>query len=264
MPDLPSKVRAWLETSGFPLEMQAAAAFREAGFEVRQSTTYADPISEKGREIDVLANDPDFLGFTDLATVVECKSNPSPWVVLTANDVLEGYNRLRARAVFTPRAIGALHRHKIDQLSVMPHLQASGRCGYALRQAFSKGNDPGYEAAMAVLSACKGIFPPKSVGGWDTIAASLPVIVVSAPIFECELISDGNLHLTEVMHADFLFSARIPENVSCLIRVVRVDAVRDTAVWAKQIMDRLRQDLQSEERRLLEELKAKPGKRGAA
>jgi hypothetical protein len=43
------KVREWLNKSGFPLEMAAAAAFRSVGFDVRQSFTYADPQSVKGR-----------------------------------------------------------------------------------------------------------------------------------------------------------------------------------------------------------------------
>jgi hypothetical protein len=255
-----SKVLAWLDVGGFPLEMKAAAAFRHAGFEVRQSATYADPMTEKGREIDVLANDPDLFGFIDLATVVECKSSPNPWVVLTANDAMEGYNRLRTRAVFTDRAYLGLTRDSMHKLKVSPLLHAEGRCGYALRQAFSKGNDPGYEAAMAVVSACRGIFPPSTGSGAATVAAAMPVIVVNAPIFECELDLDGGLRLTEVQQSDFIFSARIPEYVSCTIRIVHIDAIGDTAKWAKQIVNQLRADLQPEERRILEELKKPKGR----
>jgi hypothetical protein len=255
MSDLPSKVLAWLDTAGFPLEMKAAAAFREAGFEVRQSTTYADPMTEKGREIDVLANDPDIFGFVDLAAVVECKSSPNPWVVLTADDVMEGYNRLRARAVYTDRAFLGLNRGSVRDLKVDRLLHAEGRCGYALRQAFSKGNDPGYEAAMAVVSACKGIYPPKSRSGRDTVAAAIPIIVVNAPIFECQLQPDGRLSISQVQQSDFLFSARLPTRVACSVRVVHIDSLPETARWAKQVVTLLREDLQPEEKRLLQELK---------
>uniref|UniRef100_C5CLR6 Uncharacterized protein n=1 Tax=Variovorax paradoxus (strain S110) TaxID=543728 RepID=C5CLR6_VARPS len=254
MSEVSSRVLAWLDTGGFPLEMKAAAAFRHAGFEVRQSATYADPVTEKGREIDVLANDPDLFGFVDLATVIECKSSPNPWVVLTAKDAMEGYNCLRTRAVFSDRAYLGLTRDAVNSLQVSPLLHAAGRCGYALRQAFSKGNDPGYEAAMAVVSACKGVFPSLAGTGAATVAAAIPIIVVNAPIFECELGLDGKLRLTEVLQSDFIFSARIPKNVSCTIRVVHIDAVDDTARWAKQIVDRLRADLRPEEQRVLAEL----------
>jgi hypothetical protein len=82
------QVLKWLNETGFPLEMTAASAFRQAGFEVQQSATYVDLQSEKGREIDVLASDPDLIGFIDLSVVVECKSSTKPWVVLTSNDAL--------------------------------------------------------------------------------------------------------------------------------------------------------------------------------
>lgn len=258
MTDMHSKVLTWLEVTGFPLEMKAASAFRDAGFEVRQSTTYADPLSEKGREIDVLARDPDIFGFIDLAVVVECKSSPNPWVVLTAADAMEGYNTLRARAVFSKRAFATLTHTRIDKLNVTPLLHSEGRCGYALRQAFSKGNDPGYEAAMSVLSACKGIFPPKSAGGWNIAAAALPIIVVNSPLFECELQADGSLLLTEVEYSEFLFSARLPEHVSCCIRVVNAAYLSTTAKWAKDVANQLRKDLQPVEAEILEELKLMP------
>ena len=47
------KVRNWLETQGYTLEMRAASAFRAIGFDVRQSSHYDDPETGKSREIDV-------------------------------------------------------------------------------------------------------------------------------------------------------------------------------------------------------------------
>jgi hypothetical protein len=59
-------VREWLEGEGFPLEMRVAAAFRKTGFDVRQSSFYMDPESGKGREIDVIATDPDYIGLVEI------------------------------------------------------------------------------------------------------------------------------------------------------------------------------------------------------
>ena len=85
---LDNKVLEWIKKTGFPLEMQAASAFRAAGFEVRQSYTYPDPQSDKGREIDVLAQDPDWIGVIEVSFVLECKASSKPWVVLTSEDAL--------------------------------------------------------------------------------------------------------------------------------------------------------------------------------
>lgn len=94
-----TKVLEWLQKTGFPLEMYAASTFRGAGFDVRQSATYADPDCAKGREIDVLAQDPDVLGLVEISFVVECKASLNPWVVLTSDDALSNYNRLFAFAI---------------------------------------------------------------------------------------------------------------------------------------------------------------------
>ena len=61
--------------------MKTAAAFRHAGFEVRQCSHYVDPDTGKSREIDVLARDPDFLGIVDIQFAVECKASKKPWVL---------------------------------------------------------------------------------------------------------------------------------------------------------------------------------------
>jgi hypothetical protein len=90
------KVREWLDAQGFTLEMRTASAFRAAGFEVRQSSHYIDPETGKGREIDVVAADPDVLGVVDITFVVECKSSKKPWVLLCSPDTVVGYDRLFA------------------------------------------------------------------------------------------------------------------------------------------------------------------------
>ncbi|AEG91330.1 hypothetical protein [Ramlibacter tataouinensis] len=255
MADLRSQVLSWLEATGFPLEMEAAAAFRNAGFEVRQSTTYTDPRAGKGREISLLANDPDIFGLIHLAMVVECKSSPDPWVVLTAPDAMEAYNRLRTRAVFTERAQAALTHRRVNELGVEPLLHREGKCGYALQQAFSQTNDLGYEAALHVLSACKALFPPTSAAGGKVAAAALPIIVVDSPLLECELQPDGTLQLTEVGYSEFLFSARLPELLSCCIRVTTAANLAATAKWAREVANQLRKDLQPEEAAILQELR---------
>jgi len=71
---LNNKVIKWLRETGFPLEMEAAATFRNAGFKVRQSGIFRDPESNKGREIYVVASDPDIIGVIDISFVIECKA----------------------------------------------------------------------------------------------------------------------------------------------------------------------------------------------
>lgn len=121
---LVKQITDWLNKTGFPLEMEAASAFRDAGFDVRQSATYADPQSDKGREIDVLAMDPDLIGIIDISFVVECKSSTKPWVVFTSDDALRNYNRLFAFIRPAMCLTSLLRRSSLATTTIRPSFEA--------------------------------------------------------------------------------------------------------------------------------------------
>jgi hypothetical protein len=225
--------------------MQAASAFRAAGFEVRQASTYADPQMDKGREIDVLAMDPDFYGFIEISVVVECKSSSKPWVALVSEKTLEGYNRVHAMAVSSSAARSAI----VDALTkdnTRPRpkpLSLPDRCGYGLRQALSTEHDPAYTACVNVLKACASIARDRVPGGLPRLCIVFPVLAVDAPIFECELIAGNELSLNEVDSTRILFSAYLPDPISSCIRVVRTKHLPDVAAELKSSADELRQTL---------------------
>jgi hypothetical protein len=101
---------------------------------------------------------------------------------------------------------------------------------------------------MNVMSACKGyISGLPAADDWPTLAASIPIIVVDSPLFECQLRPDGELELIEVDASAFLFSAHIPKQTSCVVRVIHRDKLQATAEWAKSLVDALREDLKPEE-----------------
>jgi hypothetical protein len=71
--------------------------------------------------------------------------------------------------------------------------------------------------------------------------------VVDSPLFECELRPDGELELTEVDESAFLFSAHLPKQTSCVVRVIHRSKLEATAKSAKSLVDALREDLKPEE-----------------
>ena len=127
------KVQEWLEKTGFPLEMAAAAALRRAGFFVRQSSTYPDAQTDKGREIDVVASDSDWLGDLETAFVIECKASRKPWVVLRSADALAGYNRLFAFSVMSQSAREAISESFIRTEPVKSYIERGDSGGYGFR-----------------------------------------------------------------------------------------------------------------------------------
>lgn len=241
------KILDWLEKTGFPLEMEAASAFRMAGFDVRQSFTYPDPEIGKGREIDVLAEDPDpfLLGIIEISFVIECKASKNPWVVLTSEDAFANYNRIHAFSISSKAAKDVLFTQIDKQVKLPAFLERPSNGGYGLRQAFGKDSDPAFAGAINVLKACIGIAQDRP--NIPRLAFAFPVIVVDSPLFECSRTLDGKLDLVEVDQSEFLFSAHIPEKIGCAIKVITRPKLQDFANSAKQLANELRNQLKSEE-----------------
>ena len=244
---LDDKVLEWVNKTGFPLEMETAAAFRSAGFEIRQSYTYPDPQSDKGREIDVLAVDPDIRGVIEISIVLECKASSKPWVILTSEDALANYNRLFAFAVTSEAARRVLANKLPDFGRLEPYIKKSSQGGYGFRQVFSNENDAAYTAAIGVMKACAGISREKYESKMPRLSFAFPVIVVDSPLFECSLAHNGNVTIKKVIQSEFLFSAHIPDQIGSCIRVITKESLSTFAKEAKTLADTLRAELKGEE-----------------
>lgn len=199
-----AKVREWLETRGFTLEMQTASAFRTAGFHVRQSSVYVDSKTAKAREIDVLAIDPDNLGILEIRFIVECKSTKKPWVLLCSSDTLTGYNRISAFAAVSQKARDVFVRRLPGFLDKFPWLRKEGLVGYSLRLALSNA-DAAYTAAATLARACD-TFVSGGDGKYSSVLRfGFPVIVIDGPLIRCSLEENGEVQLEEVDQGEFLF-----------------------------------------------------------
>ena len=219
------KVKDWLEKTGLPLELETAASFKKAGFSVEHSSVYADPQSEKSREIDVIAHTRDRTGMVQFYGAIECKSSGNPWIVLVDGD---------SSAVVTYSSLGVMSESARESLtyenilglgSNVGHLLKTMHSnGYALRQAFCKDNDPAYAASMSAMNAAIAL-ATRSDFRTPRYCFAVPVIVVNAPIFECHLDQKGELQFREVHWSEFMFTAYLPERTNAVVRVVSAKAL---------------------------------------
>jgi len=246
------KVREWLETQGFTLEMRTAAAFRAAGFHVRQSSIYVDADTGKSREIDVLAIDPDNLGVLDIRFIVECKSTKKPWVLLCSPDTTVGYNRISAFAAVSKKVRDVFINRLGGFLEKFSWLRKDGLIGYSVRQALSEA-DIAYAAAATLAGVCKN-FVSGSDGKYASVLCfGFPVIVIDGPLIRCWLAESGEVQLEEVDHGEFLFF--LGDFGTC-IRVVTAGCLAAFTLEAKQVADQLRAELKSEEDQVVKSWKA--------
>lgn len=218
------EVQSWFEKTGLPLELATAAAFTKAGFGVEHSSVYADPRSEKSREIDVIAHTRDPSGMIQIYAVVECKSSKNPWIVLVDRQHGTGVT-YASLGVISDNVKGVLSTEMLltrHDLGWGLKRLLSG--GYSLRQAFCKDNDPAYAAAMSATNAATALLT-KNQYATPRFCFAFPIIVVDAPIFECHLDNRGSLQFQRVVSTEFLFTAYVPQRTTAMIRIASAEAL---------------------------------------
>jgi hypothetical protein len=254
------KVREWLDTQGFTLEMRTASAFRAAGFQVRQSSLYIDTETGKARDIDVIAIDPDVLGAVNIRFIVECKSSNKPWVLLCSPYTLDGYNRILAYSALSEMARDALiDRVRVSAVSPQacggffdkfPGSRKDGLIGYSVRQALSN-TDVAYAAAATVAKACDHFV--RGDGVWSkSLSFGFPVIVIDGPLIRCSLAENGDVQFEEADQGEFLFFlGDLPHDFGACIRVVTIGGLAAFTLEAKQVANQIRSELKSEENKVV-------------
>jgi hypothetical protein len=185
MSDHLGSVNEWMTRSGYPLEFEAARAFREAGFKVYQGLHYRSSTSgsAKRREIDVLAvrelmeASPRPVRTTAL-WVIECKMTQAPWVVLHG-DAKGG--RWEALGDLPLRPLRTEHVLEVLEPEMDPWvLRLPDRAGFRAVVADTrfKTDDP-YEAFSQVVSAARAVVsePASQI---PTIA--IPMVLIGGPL----------------------------------------------------------------------------------
>lgn len=207
------KIVKWLNEHGYPLEMQVARTFRDAGFEVSSSEYYIDQEQQKPREIDVLASlSTTIQGLQFQVTyVIECKSpKDSPWISFRSHSAVRD-----SSVGFLARVATREARRALIELSVRPDVTTNHLLGlpdrhaYGITNAFRDNKDIPYGAIRAARGAAEALVaytdkmqtPPEPIG-YACIA--FPLVVTSAPLFSVSLAQSGSLDARQVDHETIL------------------------------------------------------------
>jgi hypothetical protein len=210
--DIITKLRDWLSTQGYPLEMLVAQEFQSSGFTVTQAQYYADPESTKQREIDVIAGKEgewsDYF-LLSIQFAISCKNAAKrPWVVFSSHvkyssGVLEG--------AFVPSTAGALFKKRLwgtTDYASLRLLKAPIRRGYSVTEGFTTGVDVPFQAIMSAMKYADSVaaatdLQKETIGDKPVVYASLvcPVVIISGNLFEAYLDIDGSLQVSEVQRA---------------------------------------------------------------
>lgn len=205
------KILRWLEKHGYPLEMEVAAAFRNAGFNTTQGDNYKDLVG-KLKEIDICANYAIKAknAWFSLSVLVECKLAAShPWVAFThsSTEMLTESLIPRPMSKNATRLLAQLRLKKEFlklNLFKLPH-----RITYSMSQAISKETketkeDLTFIAINSAQSAAKNMLEqieevassePTFLGCY-----TVPLVVTGNNIYECFLNSENRIEIEQTNH----------------------------------------------------------------
>jgi hypothetical protein len=240
------RLRKWLGQHGYPLEMRAARAFRDAGWgeqgfprtrpgaswEVDQSVYYK-AASDKWREIDVVASiRAAYPGTTpwrafEFVVLLECKSSEAkPWVVFTT-EYSAGPSLFRY-ASQAANSIGAAFLNSIDSPFSDEYelLTVQKRTGYALVRAFENDNqDIAYNTTLSIIDATTHWSQFSSNRHTARCRVLWPLIVVSAPLFECYLDDSNREQLAARESMTLHLTSRSRDRPYDVVEIVRESAL---------------------------------------
>jgi len=259
------KLRNWVLDQGYPLEMLAAKAFRDGGFEVQQSLVYYDEETAKSREIDLVVVAPDIVGLTRINFAVECKASKKPWVFFSSTYATEGNSRFLTYGVMSTTAVDLMSEItandpfnskepiEIALFNRLKWMRKRGLIGYSLREAFSEF-DNAYAALSSAMKAAGHLNQPGTYTNIPYFRIIFPIVVINAPLIRCNLDDDGELHLEQVDSGEILFTAPGQERITTCIRVVTLERLADFVSEAQKEVAQIRAEFEHKERQVWKDL----------
>lgn len=249
-------INKWLESQGYPLEMNVASQLRNAGFNVQLSHYYSDPENETIREIDIVASYPEHTGCLDISFVIECKvSKKKPWLLFSTEHTLEGFNRLFAFCINSDSARSALVEKGVETFIKLPRMKKEGRAAYGITQAFTSGEDMTFKATTSVLKAAISRKQNLNKQNWKPFVFVFPTIIVDGALFECYLNDNGKVYIENLQKMDFFFPWRIGEEIGTCLRIFTFDNISAFVAEAKSVAEALSTLLERDTKIKLESIK---------
>jgi hypothetical protein len=261
--------KAWLQSKGFPLEMEVASAFHESGFGVRQGWYFQDPEENKPREIDVLAHLNSDAGHPAmLQVIVECKRVEFPFLVFSYSDRNpskpnpELLQCTSAGKAFIASLVGS------GAIDTLPLFSRSRPISYDMKQVpvrvkekekgeGTKGfKDEAFDALNKVSKATWSniaYFEDRhpsvkkqagDIASFRLAYIAVPLVVVDGPLLECFLDSSGHLQVVPIESALVNWSNPFVGNIPILVYVKdELSSLIGDLVGTRDEMERLKVEL---------------------
>jgi len=252
-----NKIKNWLKTQGYPLEMRVASTFQERGFSITQADYYKDPQEDKYREIDIvasmstIANEDRHISF-DIQLIIECKySHDAPWLLFQGfPDEFSESIAISLRQANSPGRFALLEMSLQEDMKSNYLFKLPPRLSYGITRAITKQTDIPYNAVLSACKATSALVNRSELWNKNRILAVqllFPAVVVDGRLFECYLDKNNNVALSETNKGTLLFRNPAVGSDLSFVDIITLDGLPHYAeqieAGCKQIIDRVRHAL---------------------
>lgn len=245
--ELIDNIQKWLAKNGYPLEMQVAKEFKNAGFDIEQSEYYQDRETDTFRELDIIAStsrQSDRAHYS-VRTLIECKfCKSNPWLLFTEpGDVQRNFKLIMhpGNALGTQMTSRFVFNKKLWDL---PIFSKHAVTGYAVVESMRK-NDKKDNSYAALMGLSKGLnafsnYPKYThAAGKGICEVFLAVAVISGKLFRVFLDETNGTQIEEIERGSVVWSNPVCGNRSCVINIVTDVALPEFCQELKKSSDAL-------------------------
>jgi hypothetical protein len=226
---LEERVSEWLEKHGGPLELRMGHAIRQAGWDVEHGALFTDPITQKVRELDIVASQrfsPDDRRRVGFSLAIECKTaKDKPWVIFSAPTRTE--DQIRGQVLAPGRLASRMLVEFLRTNQEPPKLlRLGGRRGYAVTVALTDVNES-YPALAGIVSAVVALNADALAIAQQgmLLQAFFPVLVVDGLLFDYFLNPVGVPILAPIVWAKVIAPPIRTGGVMTIVNIVTPQAL---------------------------------------
>jgi hypothetical protein len=253
------KIFKWLDSQGYPLEMEVARVFENNRFGVSISDIYQDFENGDDREIDVIASTFSSFRFNPVLRIywaIECKlSKDKPWIIFLSDMPTSKDSHLVPVGLIASDEFGGKLINKyfdknlqwrIDELEFLN----PSKTGHSLTQALTSGQDVSYKAMQSCIKASfdsvlKTPEPEVNTSASKKVnkrifwSIAFPVIVIDGKLFEYSKNQNDKFQLEETGYGVVEWKGNNPLNARPYIYVVTRNALEEFVKRARKLTDLL-------------------------
>jgi len=199
-------IKNWINTKGFPFEINCAREFQKHGFTVQPAIHYFDDEIQNYREIDLCA----FKGYAfgdctfNLTLMIECKTSDSPWIVFSHKDKFST-SQLISNLITSKNGLELIKKIDVhEKESFAFAFKNDELVGYNFVQmgkstTADKDKDRAYEALMQSSKAALSLKDKSNEATTKFCNIYIPVVIVDKNLFSAsDAIDSTDLHVEEI------------------------------------------------------------------